>query len=105
MLYGQWMTICYHMDDCKLSHRSRKVNDWMIKWLRQEYESIFEDGLGKMMVNRSKVNKYLGVTLDYTVRGQVQIKIIDFLDVVLIAFDKAEPKGWHKDKCSIGEFI
>ena len=29
----------------------------------------------------------------YTVRGQVQITMIDFIDKVLIAFYKAEPKG------------
>ena len=87
------MTICYHVDDCKLSHHRSKVNDQMIKWLRKEYESIFEDGSGKMTVSRGKVHKYLGMTLDYTVRGQVQITIIDFLEKFLIAFDKAEPKG------------
>ena len=93
MIYRQQMTICYHVYDCKLSHRRSKVNDWMIKWLRQEYESIFEDGSGKMTVSRGKVHKYLGMTLDYTVRGQFQIAMIDFLDKVLIAFNKAEPKG------------
>ena len=46
-----------------------------------------------MTVSRGKVHKYLGITLDYTVFGQFQITIIDFLDKVLIAFDKAEPKG------------
>ena len=40
-----------------------------------------------MTVSRGKVQKYLGMTLDYTVRGQVQIKMIDFLYEVLIAFD------------------
>ena len=93
MIDRQQMTICYHVDDFKLSHRWSKVNYWMIKWLRQEYESIFEDGLGKMAVSRGKVHKYLGMTLDYTVRGQVHITMIDFLDKVLISFDKAEPKG------------
>ena len=33
------------------------------------------------------------MNLDYTVRGQVQIMVINFLDKFLIAFDKAEPKG------------
>ena len=33
------------------------------------------------------------MTLDYTVCGKVQITVIDFLDEVLISFDKAEPKG------------
>ena len=44
MINGQQMNICYHVDECKLSHRRSKVNDWMIKWHRKEYESIFEDG-------------------------------------------------------------
>jgi hypothetical protein len=43
MIEGQQMTICFHVDDCKLSHRKSKVMDKMIEWLRQEYESIFED--------------------------------------------------------------
>ena len=90
---GQQMTICYHVDDCKFSHRRSKFNNRIIKWLRQEYESIFEDRSGNMAVSRGKVHKYLGMTLDYTVRGQVQITMIDFLDEVLVAFDKAEPKG------------
>ena len=59
---------------------------------RQEYEIIFEDGLGKMTVSRGKVHKYLGMTLDYTVRGQGQITMIDFPDEFLISLDKAEPK-------------
>ena len=87
------MTVCYHVDDCKLSHRRSKVNDRMITWLRQEYESIFEDGPRKMTVSRGKVHKYLGMILYYTSRVKVQITIIDSLDEVLIAFDKAEPKG------------
>jgi hypothetical protein len=86
MIEGKQMMICFHvLDDCKLSHHKSKVMDKTIKWLRQEYESIFEDGLGQMTVSRGKVHKYLGMTLNYTVRGQV-IKI-------LTAFDKADPKG------------
>ena len=93
MIDGQQTTICYHVDDCKLIHRRRKFNDWMIKWHRQEYESIFEEGLGKMTVNIGKVHKYLGKTFDYIVRGQVQIMMIEFLDEILIAFKKVGPKG------------
>ena len=44
-----------------------------------------------MTARRGK--EYLGMTLDYTVHGQVQITIIDFLYEVLTAFDKAQPKG------------
>ena len=37
MINEQQMNICYHVEECKLSHRRRKVKDRMIKWLRQEY--------------------------------------------------------------------
>jgi hypothetical protein len=49
------MTICFHVEDCKLSHRNPQVMDEMITWLRQKYESIFEDGSGEMKISRGKV--------------------------------------------------
>jgi hypothetical protein len=88
MIEGDHMTICFHIDDCKISHRKTKVMDSMIEYLRQEYESIFEDESGAMMVSN-----YLGMTLDYTVCGQVKITMFDYVDEILTAFDKAEPKG------------
>jgi hypothetical protein len=50
MIEGSQMTICFHLDNCKLSHANPKVMDNMIAWLKQEYESIFEDESGKMVV-------------------------------------------------------
>ena len=91
MIGGNQMTICFHVDDCKLSHLSAKTNDRMIKHLRKEYESIFEDGSGKMAVSRGKVHTYLGMVLDYTVRGQVKLNMFDFLKEIMTAFDKADP--------------
>jgi hypothetical protein len=90
---GKQMTICFHVDDCKLSHHKKKVMDTMIEYLREEYESIFEDRTGAMTVRRGKIHKYLGMTLDYTVCGQVKITMFDYVDEILTAFDKAEPKG------------
>jgi hypothetical protein len=93
MIESEQMTICFHVDDCKLSHRKTKFMDSMIEYLIQEYESIFEDGSGAMTVSRANTYKYLGMTLDYTVRGQVKITMFDYVDEILTAFDKAEPKG------------
>jgi hypothetical protein len=90
---GKQMTICWHVDDLKASHVKVKVMNRMIRYLRQEYESIFEDGSGAMVVSRGKIHKYLGMTLDYTVRGQVRISMFDYVDEILTAFDKAERKG------------
>jgi hypothetical protein len=61
----------------------------MIEYIRQEYESIFEDGSGAMRVSRGKIHKYLGMTLDYTVCGQVKITMFDYVDDIITAFDKA----------------
>ena len=65
----------------------------MIKCIRQEYESIFEDGSGKMSVNRLKVNEYLGMTLYYNVHGQVRIMMLSYIEEIITDFDKAYPKG------------
>jgi hypothetical protein len=93
IIEGKHMNICFHVDDCKLSHCKKKVMDTMLEYLREEYESIFEDVTGAMTVSRGKIHKYLGMTLDYTVCGQVKITMFDYIDEILTAFDKAEAKG------------
>ena len=90
---GSQMTICFHVDDCKLSHVSSKVMDDVIAWLKQEYESIFEDGSGQMTVRRGKVHKYLGMNLDFTTPKQVKITMLDYIQEILAAFDAADPKA------------
>ena len=76
-----------------MSHRKRKVNDRMIKYLHQECENISDDGLGKMSVSRGKLHEYLGLTLDYTVCGQVRIMMLSYIEGIITTFDKADPKG------------
>jgi hypothetical protein len=67
---GEHMTICVHVDDCKLSHRKKTVMDRMIGYLWQEYEITLEDGYGAMTVSRGKIHKYLGMTLDYMLQDK-----------------------------------
>jgi hypothetical protein len=64
---GFQLTICFHVDDCKISHSSKEVVSEIIEWLRRDYESVFEDGSGKMKVSRGKIHKYLGMTLDFSI--------------------------------------
>jgi hypothetical protein len=61
--------ICFHVNDCKISHESSKVVDTTNDWLQAEYESTFEDGLGVMKVNRGNIYKYLGMSLDFSEKG------------------------------------
>ncbi len=77
------------MDDCKISHASKKVVDNIIKWLRENYESIFEDGSGKMKVSHGKVLKYLGMTLDFTMKQQVKISMAEYVKELISTWDKA----------------
>jgi hypothetical protein len=46
-----------------------------------------------MTVSIGKIHKYLGMTLDCTIRGQVKITMFDYVDEIITAFNKAEPKG------------
>jgi hypothetical protein len=105
MIESEHMTICFHVDDCKLSHRKTKVMDSMIEYLIQEYERFFEDGSGAMTVSRGKAHKYLSMTLDYTVRGQVKITMFDYVNEILTAFDMAEPKGGGTKKSAASDSL
>ncbi len=89
---GRQITVCFYVDDCKLSHEHPKVIDKTIDWLRAEYESIFEDGSGAMKVHRGKVHKYLGMGLDFTHKGKCIMTMHDYLDGILKAFDAAVQK-------------
>ena len=88
---GKQQTVCWHVDDCKISHVNTAVQDRFIKTLKDEYESIFEDGSGKMKVSRGKVHKCLGMTLDYSKKGQCKITMPEYIDEILKAFEKAAP--------------
>ncbi len=89
---GKQITICFHVDNCKISHKYSKVVDETIKLLQAEYESIFEDGSGVMKVHRGKVHKYLGMSLDFSHKGQCRVTMYDYLDGILQAFDVAVKK-------------
>lgn len=65
--------------------------DDMIDWLKCEYERIFEDGSGEMVVTHGKVHNYLGMKLDYTTPGSVIISMFDYIEEILSAFEKVDP--------------
>ena len=95
--HGKQQTICWHVDDCKLSG-VKSANDEFIEVLRSEYENIFEDGSGKMTVSRGKKHKYLGMNLDYSTKGVCKIDMFEYVDEILQEFDKAFPKYANKER-------
>ena len=46
---------------------------------------------------RGKIHEYLGMTLDCTVRGQVKITMISYIEEIPAAFDKLDPKWYGKN--------
>ena len=82
-----------NVDNLKASHVKVKVMDRMIKHLRQEHQSAFEDGSGAMAVSQGKIHKHLGMTLNHSLHSQVKISRFERMDKTLTAFDKVEPNG------------
>ena len=89
---GKQFTICFHVDNCKISHKSTKILDRIIKWLQQDFEKVFEDDSGKLKVHQGKVHEYLGMTLDFSTKHLVKIFIEEYVKALITAWDKAAPK-------------
>ena len=91
MVDGKQQTCGFHVDDCFLTGQTA-TNDAFVETLKEEYESVFEDGSGKLKVQRGKVLEYLGMTLDFTTAGQVKVSMFNFVDDLLRDYRKAAPE-------------
>jgi hypothetical protein len=79
MINHKQFTMVWHVDDIKMSHDDEEEVTQMIKWLRSIYR---ED----MIVSRGRVHDYLGMTLDFTKKGEVKVTMIDYLKKVISDF-------------------
>ena len=86
-------SILFNVDKYKLSHKYTQVNGSLIGLLHDKYQSILEYGSGTMQVNLGKVHKYLGITLDYSIVGQVNITMLEYINRILNTFDRSDPTG------------
>ena len=89
---GTVLTICFHVDDCKISHVSSQVVDETISLLRNDFEVLFEDGSGAMQVQRGKKHVYLGMSLDYSRKGEVHISMFKYIEDICDVFNQAQLK-------------
>jgi hypothetical protein len=86
MVQGRQLTVVWHVDDLKISHRLPSVVTKMIAWLKSTYERLFSDGSGVMTVKRGKVHEYLGMTLDFSVEGEVKVTMIPYIKEIIEQF-------------------
>ena len=75
---GKQLTLVWHVNDIKASKVEAEVVTRIEKWLRKTYEHLFKDGSGKMKLCRGKIHDYLGMNLDYTIKGEVKITMIPY---------------------------
>jgi hypothetical protein len=85
---GKQLTVVWHVDDLKVSHVLATVVTRMADWLKKTYERLFDDGSGKMKICRGKIHEYLGMTLDFTVPGQVRITMLPDINKIVDQFSQ-----------------
>jgi len=74
MVRGTQMTVVWHVDDMKISHRLKEAVTSFLNWIEDRYGQI-----GKVKVTRGTVHKYLGMTLDYSKPGKVIVDMKDYV--------------------------
>ena len=86
---GHQATIVWHVDDLKISHRDPAIVTRIIKKLQRAYGKV-----NPLTINRGKVHDYLGMTLDYGVKGKVIITMYDYIIKMLAE----TPEEWGGGK-------
>ena len=73
------LTVAWHVDDLKVSHVNSKVVDQFIMDMEGEFgkETPLNQSRGKIL------HDYLGMTLDFTIPGEVTITMVDYIKGVL----------------------
>ena len=84
MIQGHQMTVCWHVDNLKVSHKHPiEITKFAIQLLK-----IYGEDL---TVHRGKVHDYLGVDFDFGEKGKVKVSMIKYLQGVLDAFPEVLP--------------
>jgi hypothetical protein len=76
------MTICWHVDDLFIGHVDPIVVTSFLDWLAQRYDTDDK----KLNVIRGHKHDYLGMNLDFSTTGEVQIDMIPYIKKISEAF-------------------
>ncbi|CAJ1948707.1 unnamed protein product [Cylindrotheca closterium] len=105
MVNGKQLTIRFHVDDVLASHMEQQVLEDFFTWVNEKY-----GGLKEVTCTRGKVHTYLGMTLDFSKKGNMKIRMDDYVDRMLSEFpvkfkdneiqetpagNNLLEKGWH----------
>jgi hypothetical protein len=78
MIDGKQCTILWHVDKLKISHVNPDVNTRIIELITAEFGKE-----APLTCTRGRIHEYLGMTLDYSKKGKVKIKMLDYVENML----------------------
>ena len=78
VINGKQCTVTWHIDDLKISHVDQKVVEAFVADLQAEFGS-----LGDISVSRGKRHDYLGMFLDYSEDGVLQVDMRPYIKTIL----------------------
>ena len=83
---GEQVTVQFHVDDLKVSHKDQAVLEDFFDELRSEFGQEDES-----TENKRLVHEYLGITIDYLIAGKVVFTMFDYLeDMIVKAAERSE---------------
>ena len=88
IVHGKQLTIAWHVDDLKVSHKKYQVVSRMVKWLKAKYEQLFEDSSSAMTITHGKIHDYLGMQLDFSMPGEVKVTMIPYVKEIVTLFEQ-----------------
>ena len=78
MVNGKQLTMAWHVDNRKVSHEEERVLDELIAMMEEEFGQE-----APLSVSCSPVQEYLGMTLDFSKRGRVVVKMSNYVKSML----------------------
>ena len=79
VINGSQMTVTWHVDDLKISHKESDEVTKFITELGKRYDN-------DLTVHRGKVHSYLGMHFDYGTKGTVKISMIPYTKKIIDDF-------------------
>ena len=73
ILNGKQITIVWHVDNLKISHEDHKVVTELINKIDFKYGKDARGNKVPLTIQQGKVHEYLGMIIDYRVKGKVKI--------------------------------
>jgi hypothetical protein len=79
MVDGNQITIQFHVDDLKISHKDQSVIDTVLLDLNNKFGTTRKP----LAATTGAVHDYLGITIDYSEREKVKFTMYDYLEDIL----------------------